>query len=206
MNFDDLQSAWKKDSGNGGPVPESVAKIKSANLPLDKVRKNLRNEFVYQFIAIVLIGFLPQFPHFMPVFTFWFYIFYAMFVSISVYFLVKLYVFYKRINNQVLNTKDNLYEIYFDIRLSMELYKTFTYALMPFVLIFFAMFVVSMNQVEVEEMLHAGIYPKIAIYQLVIGFLVTMVTIGFVTEWWTHSFYGRYAKEIKKVLDQLKEE
>jgi len=25
-------------------------------------------------------------------------------------------------------------------------------------------------------------------------------------EWWVHFFYGKYAKEIRKVLDELKEE
>ncbi|MFT3794752.1 hypothetical protein [Flavobacterium sp.] len=206
MNFDDLQSAWKNDSGKGGPIPDSIAKIKSANLPLDKVRKNLRNEFFYQIIAIVWIGFLPMYPKFIAALDFWFYIFYTMFVSISGYFLVKLYLFYKRINNQDLSTKDALYETYYDIRLSIELYKTFTYSLMPFVLIFFGMFVLSLNQGAFEQMIETGDFPKSVGYQFAFGFIVAMLTIGFVTELWTHSFYGKYAKEIRKVIDQLKEE
>ena len=44
---------------------------------------------------------------------------------VSAYYLIIVVCFYKRLNKTTLNTKDNLYETYFDIRLNMELYKTF---------------------------------------------------------------------------------
>jgi hypothetical protein len=37
-----------------------------------------------------------------------------------------------RLSKTTLNTKDSLYETYFDVRLNMELYKTFTFALTPY--------------------------------------------------------------------------
>ncbi len=65
-----------------------------------------------------------------------FYLLFSLFVAVSAYYLIKLFVFYKRLNKTALNTKDNLYETYFDIRLNMELYKTFGFALTPFMILF----------------------------------------------------------------------
>jgi hypothetical protein len=56
-----------------------------------------------------------------------YYLIYAIMVAISIYYLGKLLFFYNRLNKSTLNTKDSLYETYFDIRLNMELYKTFTF-------------------------------------------------------------------------------
>ena len=36
-------------------------------------------------------------------------------------------------------------------------------------------------------------------------FVATILAIGLITEWWIHYFYGKYAKEIRKVIDELKE-
>jgi hypothetical protein len=33
-----------------------------------------------------------------------------------------------------------------------------------------------------------------------------MLFMGIALEWWVHKFYGKYAKEIRKVIDELKEE
>lgn len=206
MNFNDIESAWKKDAGDGAKVPDSMSAIRSANLPLDKVRKNLRNEFYYQAIAIALLFFLPQLNCIETYLFTWFYIAYAMFVAICVYFLVKLYLFYKRVANYTLSTKDSLYEAYYDIRLNIELYKTFSFSLMPFIVIFIAMSVVSANQGALSQMVVTGVFPQTVVVQFAVGFALSMIVMAFCTEWWVRHFYGKYANEMKKVLDQLREE
>jgi predicted DNA-binding transcriptional regulator len=35
---------------------------------------------------------------------------------------------------------------------------------------------------------------------------LTILFLGLMAEWWVQYFYGKYAKEIKKVIDELKEE
>jgi hypothetical protein len=83
----------------------------------------------------------------------------------------------------------------------MELYKTFTFALMPFVILFLVgvlyftlpngatFFTDSTNSIK-----------------LFLSVLFSMLFIGLGLEWWVHFFYGKYAKEIRTVLDELKEE
>lgn len=201
MDFNDIQSAWNNDKPENVVLPTNLEKLQSASLPLDKIRKNLKKEFIYQILSIVFIGFAPfmyKFPQnaFAP-----FYLLFSIFVAISVYYLVKLFLFYKRLNKTSLNTKDSLYETYFDIRLNMELYKTFGFALTPFIILF--LIGVLYFQLPKAFNLFTSNSHLISLFGVVIFAILSM---GLSLEWWVHHFYGKYAKELRKVLDQLKEE
>jgi len=201
MDFNDIQSVWNNDKPENVVLPTNLEKLQSASLPLDKIRKNLKKEFIYQILSIVFIGFAPfmyKFPQnaFAP-----FYLLFSIFVAISVYYLVKLFLFYKRLNKTSLNTKDSLYETYFDIRLNMELYKTFGFALTPFIILF--LIGVLYFQLPKAFNLFTSNSHLISLFGVVIFAILSM---GLSLEWWVHHFYGKYAKELRKVLDQLKEE
>ena len=201
MDFNDIQSAWNNENTKNVVVPTQLEKVQQANTPLDKIRKNLKNELIYQIVAIVVIGLAPFLYGFPEQAITPFYLLFSLFVAVCAYYLTKLFVFYKRLNKTALNTKDNLYETYFDIRLNMELYKTFTFALTPFVILFLVgvlyftlpngatFFTDSTNSIT-----------------LFLSVLFSMLFMGIASEWWVHFFYGKYAKEIRTVLDELKEE
>ena len=201
MDFNDIQSAWNNENTKNVVVPTQLEKVQKANTPLDKIKKNLKNELIYQIVAIVVIGLAPFLYGFPEQAITPFYLLFSLFVAVCAYYLTKLFVFYKRLNKTALNTKDNLYETYFDIRLNMELYKTFTFALTPFVILFLVgvlyftlpngatFFTDSTNSIT-----------------LFLSVLFSMLFIGLGLEWWVHFFYGKYAKEIRTVLDELKEE
>ena len=201
MDFNDIQSAWNNENTKNVVVPTQLEKVQKANTPLDKIKKNLKNELIYQIVAIVVIGLAPFLYGFPEQAITPFYLLFSLFVAVCAYYLTKLFVFYKRLNKTALNTKDNLYETYFDIRLNMELYKTFTFALTPFVILFLVgvlyftlpngatFFTDSTNSIT-----------------LFLSVLFSMLFMGIALEWWVHFFYGKYAKEIRTVLDELKEE
>lgn len=204
MDFNDIQNAWKNDTNDTIKLPENLEKIQSANTPLDKIRKNLKNEFFYQVISIALIGFAPFMKDFPQTMVKPFYLLFSMFVAVSIYYLVKLFFFYKRLNTVSLNTKDSLYETYFDIRLNMELYKTFGFALTPFMVLF----IVGVGYYEMsktKEIVLSNLQNShfIGLFIVVAIFILFM---GLALEWWVQYFYGKYAKEIRKVIDELKEE
>ena len=201
MDFNDIQSAWKNEKTENVILPTHLDKINSANMPLEKIRKNLKNEFFYQIISIIFIGFVPfifDVPNnaIAP-----FYLLFSIFVAVSIYYLVKLYFFYRRLDKTTLSTKDSLYETYFDIRLNMELYKTFGFALVPFVILF----LIGFEYYQRPDFFAKGLNST--------SFLVTTFSIvtfsillmGVALEWWVHYFYGKYSKEIRKVLEDLKE-
>ncbi|WP_330442259.1 hypothetical protein [Flavobacterium sp. C4GT6] len=201
MDFNDIQSAWDNEKTDKVEMPSSLKKIQSANTPLDKIRKNLKKEFIYQVISIVVIAFTPFIYHFPKETFFLFYLIYSLFVAICIYYLVKLYMFYKRINKTDLTTKDSLYETYFDIRLNMEIYKTFGFALTPFMVLFLVAYLFYKQKgIDINTLSDSFV---ITMFVVIVASVLTM---GVVLEIWVRYFYGKYAKEIRKVIDELKEE
>ena len=204
MDFNDIQNAWNNDKNENVTLPTNLEKLQAANTPLDKIRKNLKNEFIYQIISIVVLAFVPLLYGFSKSITILYFTLFSIFVAICVYYLLKLYFFYKRINNVMLNTKDSLYETYFDIRLNMEIYKTFGFALTPFLVLF----VVGLMYFEIsktqEIVLNNLQNSHLIILFVLIAFCILFM--GIALEWWAKYFYGKYAKEIKKVLEELKEQ
>ena len=201
MDFNDIQSAWNNENTKNVVVPTQLEKVQQANTPLDKIRKNLKNEFIYQGLAIIFTGFVPTLYKFPEEAITPFYLLFSLFVAVSAYYLIKLFIFYKRLNKTALNTKDNLYETYFDIRLNMELYKTFTFALTPFVILFLVG--VLYFTLPNGATFFTDSTNSIALF---VSVLFSMLFMGVALEWWVHFFYGKYAKEIRTVLDELKEE
>ena len=201
MDFNDIQSAWNNENTKNVVVPTQLEKVQQANTPLDKIRKNLKNEFIYQIVSIVVVGFAPYLNGFPEQAITPFYLLFSLFVAVSAYYLIKLFVFYKRLNKTALNTKDNLYETYFDIRLNMELYKTFGFALTPFMILFLVG--VLYFKLPNAATLFTDSTNSIVLF---VSVLFSMLFMGIASEWWVHFFYGKYAKEIRTVLDELKEE
>ncbi|WP_394775175.1 hypothetical protein [Flavobacterium sp.] len=204
MDFNDIQNAWNNEKTENVVLPNNLEKIQTANTPLDKIRKNLKNELIYQIITVISIGFVPLIYHFEAKWLTPFYLLFSIFVAVCIYYLVKLYLFYKRLNNITLKTKDSLYETYFDVRLNMELYKTFGFALTPFMILFLIGFLYSKFAGSSNfQMLSFSNSQLISLFSVIIFSILFM---GLALEWWVHHFYGKYAKEIKKVIDELKEE
>ena len=201
MDFNDIQSAWNNENTKNVVVPTQLEKVQQANTPLNKIRKNLKNEFIYQIVSIVVVGFAPYLNGFPEQAITPFYLLFSLFVAVSAYYLIKLFVFYKRLNKTALNTKDNLYETYFDIRLNMELYKTFGFALTPFMILFLVG--VLYFKLPNAATLFTDSTNSIVLF---VSVLFSMLFMGVALEWWVHFFYGKYAKEIRTVLDELKEE
>ncbi|MEO8532526.1 MAG: hypothetical protein ABI441_02195 [Flavobacterium sp.] len=204
MDFNEIQNAWNNEKGENVVLPNNLEKIQSANTPLDKIKKNLKNEFIYQIASVFFVGFVPVLCDFSGKIIVLYYLLFSLFTAVCIYYLVKFYLFYKRLNNLSLKTKDNLYETYFDIRLNMELYKTFGFALTPFLILYLlGFFYYKFSRIpgffaeEFTNLQLAGFFSIV---------VFVMLFMGISLEWWVHKFYGKFAEEIKKVIDQLKEE
>jgi len=201
MDFNDIQSAWDNDNNENVVLPNNLEKIQTANTPLDKIKKNLKNELIFQSLTVLLSGFAPVMQGFPVNWITPFYFVYSMFAAVSIYYLIRLFLFYKRLSKTTLNTKDSLYETYFDVRLNMELYKTFTFALTPFMVMFLLGFALyAKPDLKIAELNNTVLITTLIIISSAILF------VGLMTEWWVQHYYGKYAKEIKKVIDELKEE
>lgn len=201
MNFDELQSAWHSDKGNDIVVPDSVTKLRSVATPVQRIRKNMRMEFVVMLCLIIGIPFLRvMYKELAPM------PFYAMYVALiilTIFYYIKFYLFYKRLDAATLNSKDSLYEVYYDIKLNIEMYRSFNYSVIPLLLLYQVMVIMSLPPVKAAAFASRQAY-FIVIFSIVFLFVV-VIAIAFV-ELWIKYFYGNYLQQVQKVLNELKEE
>jgi hypothetical protein len=206
MNFDDIQSAWNNDNDNSKVViPSRVDQLKSLQMPVEKLRKNMQLEFYVQFGSLLLCAFLPEIFYLSPVMIAPFYAVYLVVMAISVHYFYKFYVFYNSLRTNTLSSKDNLYALYYEAKLNIEMYKAYTYTLFPFALIIGVMYLVSRKGNKVSLLLEQAMVHKGIAIGMAILFVVMILMIMMLTASWIRNSYGKYLKQIETVLEQFKE-
>lgn len=206
MNFDELKSAWNKETSTNITVPNKIEELKRAELPLDKIKKNMKNEFLLQVPSVILLGFLPQVLRFKSTLYMPFYAMYILLIITTIYFFSRFYSFYKRISKTNLSTKDALYEVNYDIKLNMELYKMFCYMLSPFIFVQVALYVINSEYDLFVNMIQTGISSSYFYLYFIIGTIITFTFLHYLAFYWLKIYYTKYAIEIENILKELKEE
>jgi hypothetical protein len=204
MDFNDIQNVWNNEQTENVVLPNNLEKIQSVNTPLEKIRKILKREVIVQLVAMIFIGIVPLTIDLKYSFLIAYYLLYAVSIIISIFFTIRLYLYYKNFTDVATTTKDNLYEIYYNIMLFIESYKSFSYAFFPFGLFYgFLLPLGKKSGKLLNKVLNAN-PENVAIIVVLIVFAF-MLLMWFMTEGHT-KIYGKYAKEIRKVIDELKEE
>lgn len=205
MNFDDIKSAWGKDAGSSIQVPTKIDELKKAQLPVDQIKRNMKREFIVQALSVILVAFVPVMYKLKPVLLLPFNVLYMLFAITCIYFFARFYAFYKRMGTASLTTKDALYEVNYDIRLNMELYKMFSYMLFPFALMIMGIIMINAKYDEFVELMRSGATQTLSLY---VGIIVLgmYAFLHFSTIYWLKTYYLNYAKEIAHILKYLKEE
>lgn len=202
MNLDELQKAWGKEGSDSEPLNLVLEKLKKAHQPLDRIRSNMRKELIYQSIAILIMGFWPIYFKFNQQFSIAYYSIYALLIMVSVYYFLRFYRFFKESHQYTGNSKDNLYELYYEIRLNMEAYKSFSFLLVPFAMIAALLIVFSRRLLKYpdKQLMEASDW-------IVIPVVMVLMTVFIIwaTNWWVEKYYGKHAKQIRNLLDELKE-
>lgn len=202
MNLDELQKAWGKEGSDSEPLNLVLEKLKKAHQPLDRIRSNMRKELIYQSIAILIMGFWPIYFKFNQQFSIAYYSIYALLIMVSVYYFLRFYRFFKESHQYTGNSKDNLYELYYEIRLNMEAYKSFSFLLVPFAMIAALLIVFNRRLLKYpdKQLMEASDW-------IVIPVVLVLMTVFIIwaTNWWVEKYYGKHAKQIRNLLDELKE-
>lgn len=203
MNFDELKSKWDNEKGDDVHIPQDMTKLRMAQHPLDKFKRNMRNEFYVQIIAILFLATLPYVFKFHNNFHYLYFILYAILMLISIYYMYRFYRFYNSIQDYSTNTTDGLLRLYYELRLNMERYKSFSFSLLPFTFSFLGLYFYDQLLADGNSTESLGDYDLFAI-MVSTGILTVLFML--VTNWWVNSFYGKYTTQIRDILDDLKSE
>jgi Ca2+/Na+ antiporter len=201
MNFDEIKSKWDQENSKNIQVPESVSKLRKAQHPIDKLKRNMKFELITQIATLIILPFYfgNRFSGDIQDLLLGVY---AVFVLICLYYLYNFYRFYKQSVAYSADSRESLNELYYSLRLNMERYKSLGFLILPFIMI-----LLGLNSIESGENTSQG-WPELLVNLK--RFLISMVVvagiyIGAVIVW-VDILYGKYARQIKDALDELKEE
>ncbi len=206
MNFDDIKSVWNNDNeGDKVVVPSSVDQLKRLQLPVEKLRKTMHKEFFAQLASLVLAAFLPIIFPLNAVMIIPFYAIYLVVMAISVQYYYKFRTFYKRLDTNTLNSKDSLYVLYYEAKLNIEMYKAYTFIVLPFAMVIGVMYAVSNKSSDIGGLLTRAIDHKGLAITVAAAFVALVSLVIIIMEAWIKETYGKYMLQIGTVLEQFKE-
>jgi hypothetical protein len=202
MNFEELKSDWEKEPLGEVNLPVNMEVLKKSKQPIELIRTQMKKDFWGQVYGIILAGFLGTTGEYNPALTFIYYVFYMLIVVIAIYYLTRFYGLYKELGFYTGNSKENLLTVYYEIRLKLEAFRSWSFTLIPY----FIAIVVSMwvrypfidKIIIPTEINDTVIKLSLIIIGSFIGtFLFTEVAIKF--------SYKKHLLHLKSLIDELQD-
>jgi len=198
MNFDNLKNEWNAENPEESNISSNMLSIKQAHTPIDKIRAKMKREFFYQLLFLVLMAFIPYIFGFSALINRIFMMTYSITCGFTAYYFFKFYIFYKNSYNLSMDTRKNILWFYYEMKLNIELYKALTY-IVAFISVGFLTAFVFIEKASV----FSKILNKLSPAYILLNCFVTILIIGAITELWAWFYYGKYLKQVKKVIDEL---
>lgn len=198
MNIDELKNAWNEDVSNETPEI-STEQSQKMNLPLEKIRKNMRMEF-WSTVGVLIFGFLvvwipvPEAPF---KFKFYLTVLLASMVIVVTFFFSKFFKLYRDISNPMQKTYESLQDLLFQFKLNEQYYLSFMLSFVPFLV---CELIIVLEFIPRRIPLSNFKTAVIIISTLAVG-LFGLFLLG---KYWYRIFYGKYVAQIENLLNDLK--
>lgn len=191
MELDHLKEIWNKEKIDHFPEI-TLEKQKELHTPLEKLRRNMRTEFWFNTVSIIV--FMPLFGIFSEN-SFLRWTLYLVFVFLVVYYTLKFYKIYRKLNLNY-DTYHQLLELKYELKLNVELYKSYYVSSVPFFMGILFLFL------EKNDFFR---YPDLIMHYapFIVFFSTMMFMLGF-GQWWLNHFYVKYIRQYNAVIDELK--
>ncbi|WP_160137608.1 hypothetical protein [Chryseobacterium sp. c4a] len=195
MNIDELKNTWHED--NTDETPEiSIDQRNKINLPLEKVRKNMRMEFwwvVGIFVFAFLVCSVCQ-PFKLQLYIT---VLIASMLIVTIFFYSKFFKLYNNISNTELKTSDSLKDLVTQLNLNKQYYLSYYISFAPFIV---CEILIVLEFIPWPQPLSETKIAFILISSLVGGLFLLFVCGKF----WFHRYYGRYIDHIESLLNELR--
>jgi len=211
FNFEDLKKEWKEQESSV-PIPDNLNKIKKAQTPIDKIRKNIKTEMFLMIISVIFLMIVPFISIYQinGISELVYYIVLFLLIISAVPYYKSFYSYYKNTNQKTFNSYRSISEIYYELKNTIRLYKTINYLLVPYGFILFFIVLSKGRSEKIFEIImnlpdsftHEN-YGYFAALFLVILFTILAI---FLVGIWVSMFYGKHLKELEKILQQFEEE
>lgn len=196
MNIDELKNTWNQDDSFEDTPEIRMEQKDKINLPLEKIRSNMRMEF-WSTVGIFVFAFgviaLSPGPF---KFKFYITILIASMVFVTFFFFSKFFKLYKNMSSPMMKTYDSLKDLLHQFELNKQYYSSFYLAFVPFL--------VCEIIIVLEFIPRPVPLSHIKIAGILIGSLVIVMPLLFMMgKWWFKKFYGKFIKQIEDLVKEL---
>nr|WP_321222557.1 hypothetical protein [uncultured Psychroserpens sp.] len=205
MNFDDIKNKMDNEIMNDQIIPQHIKDLKTTQLPLQKVRRNLKTEILTQVIIFLFFFLFPSIYKMNDIAKGLYFVILFIITLITIVYLLKMYTFLKRTLDIDTSSKEYLLNTIYELNLTLEVYKTAIVSgslLLPLLAFIAYTGKDSFNNSLLYNFLTFSMSStSLIIY--IISYLIIAILIVYVTNWWTNNLYGKYIITIKKLLDDI---
>ncbi|WP_312322336.1 hypothetical protein [Soonwooa sp.] len=195
MNIDELKNIWDNDEGHNMPEV-SLEQRKSLNLPLEKIRRNMRWEFwstviLLAFVLVAIWGIQMPFR-----FRLYLEILVAAMTVVTFFFYSKFFKLYKEITNPELETLTSLKDLLTQFNLNKQYYLSFYISFVPFL--------VGEMIIVIESIPKSRDLPDLALAIYFVGsILAGLLFLWLLGKFWFQYYYGKYIDQVEKLVEEL---
>jgi hypothetical protein len=195
MNIDEFKNTWNEDIVEETPEI-SLEQRNKLNLPLEKIRKNMRVEFWWM-IAIFVFAFLVCSVCRPFKLQLYITVLIASMLIVTIFFFSKFFKLYNDISNPAPKTYDSLKDLVMQLNLNKQYYLSYYISFAPFLVC------------EILIVLEFIPWPHPLSELKIAVVLIGTVTVGLfllyiVGKFWYQRYYGRYIQHIEDLLEELR--
>lgn len=205
MNFENIIQKMNAEKMDDDQIPTKIKGIAASNMPIQKVKQNMRIEIITQLIVIVIFFLIPAFVEMYALPKAIYYI--LMFITslITLGYLAKMVWFLNKSTNLSKNSKEAVIAFIYDLKLTLEVYKTAIISgslLLPFALLAFCFGRVIFDEKLFMNLILLNV-PTLILVIYTLGYLVVAVLIYISTVAWSNKLYGSHIKNLEKILEEF---
>ncbi|CAH0294572.1 hypothetical protein [Chryseobacterium sp. Bi04] len=195
MNIDELKNTWNEDITEVTPEI-SIEQRNKINLPLEKMRKNMRQEFWWM-IGIFIFAFMVCSVCRPFKLQLYITVLIASMLIVTVFFFSKFFKLYNEISNTELKTYEALKDLVTQFNLNKQYYLSYYISFAPFLV---CEILIVLEFIPWPKPLSEA---KIAI--ILIGSVIAGLFVLFLSgRLWFYRYYGRHIQHIEGLLNELK--
>lgn len=205
MDFEKIKQKMNSDNMDDNQIPQKIEDLKSSNMPIQKVRKSMKNEIITQLICIIIFFSVPSFleMHRLPKTTYYIIMFITSLITLG--YLVKMSWFLNKSIGLSKDSKATIVTFIYDLKLTLEVYKTAIISgslLLPIAMVSLFTGTVKVNEEIFNDLILLNISGTMIIIYA-IGYIVLAILIYLITVSWSNKLYGIHIKSLENILKEF---
>ncbi|MGE0931832.1 hypothetical protein [Peijinzhouia sedimentorum] len=214
MNFEEIKKKMEGQEMNELSVPTNIKQIEKSKLPIQKVRRSMRSEIATQLVIIVLFFAAPFMIPMDQLAKGLYLILQFVTALITLLYLAKMTWFLNKTSDISGSSKDTVVAFIYDLKLTLEVYKTAVIAgslLLPISLLTFCL---GIGKVQLNTpMSSEDIFLKLIsldmsntnLLIIICGYLIIAAIIYYGTVKWADRLYGVHVKNLQTTLKDFEQ-